>query len=401
MTWPIKKIGEICDFQSGLWTGKQPPFVVVKVIRNTNFKNNDGTLNFDDVAEIKVEKKQLQDRLIKNGDIILERSGGGPTQPVGRVAYFDDVDNQFSFSNFTTRIRVKNETEIDSKYLWFFLNHFYKSGKTEVMQKKTTGIRNLTFSEYKAIEMPVPNLSEQKKIVARLEKVLTRVKEAKRLRAEALALAQNLLSAELHKIFEEGKKKGWEEKYVDEISDDVQYGYTASARANGNAQMLRITDIQNGAVDWASVPFCKCEELEKYKLYDGDIVFARTGATVGKSYLINNPPKNTIFASYLIRVITNSKKCLPELLYYFFQSLDYWDQITEQQVGGAQPNVNGSKLKKIKIFLPPFAEQKKIVARLDALQEKIQKLQEHQKSTLSDLNRLEQSILHNAFENKS
>jgi type I restriction enzyme S subunit len=391
---PIKKIEEVCDFQNGLWTGKKPPFFVVKVIRNTNFKNNDGTLNYDSVAEIEVEKKQLESRLLQKGDIILERSGGGPDQPVGRVAYFDN-DDEFSFSNFTTRIRsIKN---IDSKYLWLFLNFFYKSGKTEVMQKKTTGIRNLIFSEYKNIEIPLPPLPEQKKIVARLEKLLAKVKEAKRLRVEALELTQNLLSAELHKIFAEGKKKKWEEKNVEEISDDVQYGFTASARERGNAQMLRITDIQNGTVNWAMVPFCKCEELERYKLFNGDIVFARTGATVGKSYLINNPPENAVFASYLIRVKTNNKKCSPELLYYFFQSPCYWDQVTKQQVGGAQPNVNGSKLKKIKISVPSFHEQKKIVARLDALQEKVKKLLEHQKSTLADLDRLEQSILHCAF----
>ncbi|OHA13659.1 MAG: hypothetical protein A3J10_01360 [Candidatus Sungbacteria bacterium RIFCSPLOWO2_02_FULL_54_10] len=198
--WPTKKLGKVCDFQNGLWTGKTPPFVMTKVIRNTNFKNNDGTLNFNDVAEIEVEERALQARLLKKGDLILERSGGGPTQPVGRVVYFD-ADGKFSFSNFTTRIRVRNSKELDSIYLWRCLNYLYLSGVTEKMQKQTTGIRNLNFSEYKELEIPLPPIAEQKKIVARLEGLLGKIKEAKRLRAEAQDAAQNLLPAELHRIF--------------------------------------------------------------------------------------------------------------------------------------------------------------------------------------------------------
>ncbi|MDX9856122.1 MAG: restriction endonuclease subunit S [Candidatus Moranbacteria bacterium] len=199
--WPIKKLEEICDFQGGLWTGKKPPFIDVKVIRNTNFKNNDGTLNFDDVAEIKVEKKQLQNRLLQKGDIILERSGGGPTQPVGRVVYFEDNNEKYSFSNFTTRIRIKEGIKLNSEYLWFFLNFFYISGKTEHMQKKTTGIRNLTFAEYKKIEIPLPPLSEQKKIVAKLDALSDKVRKIEELQKQTAQDFKSLRQSILHQAF--------------------------------------------------------------------------------------------------------------------------------------------------------------------------------------------------------
>src|SRR3990167_2201082 len=198
--YPTKKLGEVCDFQNGLWTGKKPPFVTASVVRNTNFKNNDGTLNLGDVAEIEVEEKQLKNRLLEEGDLILERSGGGPTQPVGRVVYFD-AGWKFRFCYFTTRIRVRNSKELDSVYLWRYLNLLYLSGVTEKMQKQTTGIRNLNFPEYKNLEILLPPIAEQKKIVAKLEKVLGKIKEAKRLRAEAQEAAQDLLPAELHRIF--------------------------------------------------------------------------------------------------------------------------------------------------------------------------------------------------------
>ena len=160
--WPTKKLGEVCDFQNGLWTGKKTPLVETSVVRNTNYRNG-GRLDLSDVARIKVEYRQLLNKLLKKGDLILERSGGGPTQPVGRVAFFD-ADGEFSYSNFTTRIRPMNPSELNSRYLWRYLNYIYTAGITEKMQKQTTGIRNLNYKEYKELTVPVPPFEEQKEL---------------------------------------------------------------------------------------------------------------------------------------------------------------------------------------------------------------------------------------------
>src|SRR6266849_6746558 len=110
---------------------------------------------------------------------------------------------------------------------------------------------------------------------------------------------------------------------VREIADSIQYGHTASAvtRERG-PRFLRITDIQNGNVDWDIVPSCDIaqEDIEKYRLSQGDLVFARTGATTGKSYLIRECP-DAVFASYLIRVRA-SKEIDPRYLDLFFQCPD-------------------------------------------------------------------------------
>jgi len=103
--WPTKSLDEVCQFSNGLWKGKKPPFVNVGVIRNTNF-TKEGTLDDSDIAYIDVEAKQLEKRRLQFGDIILEKSGGGPRQPVGRVALFDKQEGDFSFSNFTAALRV-------------------------------------------------------------------------------------------------------------------------------------------------------------------------------------------------------------------------------------------------------------------------------------------------------
>jgi len=130
---------------------------MVGVIRNTNF-TKDGTLDDSDIAFIEVEAKKFEKRKLSPGDIILEKSGGGPKQPVGRVVLFDKSEGDYSFSNFTAAIRVKSASEVDSRFLQKFLHWTYLSGVTEGMQSNSTGIRNLDGDKYKAIQISYPGI---------------------------------------------------------------------------------------------------------------------------------------------------------------------------------------------------------------------------------------------------
>lgn len=159
----------------------------------------------------------------------------------------------------------------------------------------------------------------------------------------------------------------WPVHSLGSISDRIDYGLTASAVDNEDGpRFLRITDMQEDSVDWNTVPSCICssKEYEQNRLEDGDIVFARTGATTGKSYLVRELKWLAVFASYLIRVRPN-KKVDSLYLSYFFKSSRYWHQITAMANGAAQPGVNSSKLRELEIPLPPLAEQKRIASILD------------------------------------
>ena len=154
----------------------------------------------------------------------------------------------------------------------------------------------------------------------------------------------------------------WVWTTVSDISKSILYGVSESAKTKGKYKLLRITDIQNNRVDWDSVPFTDFDEdkVSPYLLNDGDIVFARTGATVGKSYLINGLNHKAIYASYLIRVQTFDF-ILPQYVKLFFESGYYWEQIELGSVGIGQPNVNGTILGNLNIPLPPLVEQQRIV----------------------------------------
>ena len=146
----------------------------------------------------------------------------------------------------------------------------------------------------------------------------------------------------------------------------MQYGLSNSAEGVGGYRLLRITDIQDNTVEWNAVPFTNINNVqaEKYLLDTGDILFARTGGTVGKSYLVSSLPVEAVFASYLIRV--KVLKMNPQYVKFFFESLSYWEQITDKSVGTGQPNVNGTKLKEIVLPIPPLAEQRRIVTAIES-----------------------------------
>ena len=160
--------------------------------------------------------------------------------------------------------------------------------------------------------------------------------------------------------------EGWAWTRLCNLSSLIQYGLSNSAEAQGTHRLLRITDIQDGKVNWKAVPFTTVENAENYLLRKDDIVFARTGATVGKSFLVTELPFESVYASYLIRI--RLFDCIsPSYLYQFFNSYCYWEQITDKSVGVGQPNCNGTSLKELFIPLPPLHEQKRIVPAANAL----------------------------------
>ncbi len=161
----------------------------------------------------------------------------------------------------------------------------------------------------------------------------------------------------------------WEWSRLGQISSRVQYGYTASAdHTIPTPKLLRITDIQNDKVDWTSVPGVQVndDDLSGYLLEAGDLLIARTGGTIGKSFLVESAPVDSVFASYLIR-ISPLAGVTPPFLKTFASSNIYWSQLLAKSMGTGQPNVNGTSLSELVIPLPPLPEQSRIVAKVEAL----------------------------------
>ena len=162
--------------------------------------------------------------------------------------------------------------------------------------------------------------------------------------------------------------ESWEWIRWGTLSESIQYGYNAPAQENGRIKMVRISDIQDNSVMWETVPYCDIKEgeIDAYLLKPNDILFARTGGTVGKSYLVQEVPEEAIYAGYLIRTRYSNQLC-PQYLKYFMESELYWSQLREGTIATAQPNCNGKTLGNMLVPIPPSHEQIRIVEKLNAV----------------------------------
>ncbi|MBS9393397.1 MAG: hypothetical protein HEQ29_09670 [Dolichospermum sp. LBC05a] len=195
--------------------------------------------------------------------------------------------------------------------------------------------------------------------------------------------------------------KDWRKSKLGDIAV-ISYGYTAKASVeNVGSKFLRITDIQNDNVNWSSVPYCPVNEddFKKYKLIDQDIVFARTGATTGKSYLVCDPPE-AVAASYLIRLRLKDSTIDAKFISKYFQTKEYWDNIFSGISGSAQGGFNASKLSELVIPIPPLPEQKRIVAIADEAFEGIDRAIRNTEKNLSNARELFESYLNSIFTQK-
>ena len=374
--WSTKKLREVCEVKKGkkpelfgVQTKTRLPYLEAKFLRGTK--------------EAKFAEKSNKNSVpVAKDDLIIICDGSKS----------GDVFSGFKGVLSSTMGRIDfDKKQVEKMYLELFLKTKFDLFNSS---KKGAAIPHLDFNIFNNLEIPLPPLSEQKKIVARLEELLGKIKEATRLRAEAQEAVQNLLPAELHKVFKEREKKKWEEKELGDVLEKIIGGGTPS---KSNPMYW------NGKIPWASVKDVKDGE---YHLTETRDFITEEGLENSSARLIS---KGTIIISTrmgLGRVVKTDidvainqdlKALFPkkqvdcDFLTWFLVS-----KAKEIEAAGMGATVSGIRLEylqKIKIFLPPVTEQKKIVARLDSLSEEIRRLQEYQKSTASDFIFLEQSIL--------
>lgn len=395
--WQLKKLGEVCE----VVTGTTPPKSDM-----TNYGNEIPFFKpphlWDNLIHTTEEKLSLNGakkaRVVPPNTVLVTCIGNlGRTGFVKREAAFNQQINAI----------LENEKLI-GKYLFYQAQSPSFRNQLERLATGTT-VSIVNKKNFETIEIPVPPLETQHAIVSKIEELFSEldqgIADLKTAQAQLKVYRQSVLKHAFegkltNKNVKEGElPEGWRIEQLKKISSSIQYGYTeSSSKEIIGPKFLRITDIQNNYVDWNEVPFCKItpENTEKYRLKDGDLLFARTGATVGKSFLIKGEIPDSVFASYLIRVRV-SEKINDKYLSYFFNSPQYWEQITEGQVGIGQPNVNGTKLGLLNIVLTSLEEQYLIVQEIESRLSVADKMEESIQESLQKAEALRQSILKKAF----
>jgi restriction endonuclease S subunit len=390
--WRSVKLEDICMFLSGgtpskadstYWQG-DIPWVSPKDMKSRYI---------NDAADY-ISKEALASsatRLVSPGTLLCVTRSGilAHTFPVGLVQ---------TAVAFNQDIRAIVPTDqVDSLYLLWIL----KAKESYILEhgvKKGPTVHSLISGFLEQLMIPLPPLAEQHRIARILTEQLAEVEQSRAAAEAQLTAAQELSSIYLRQVLEDNKTYKWEQCLVHELCSNIDYGYTASADFTiSEPKFLRITDIQDGRVNWESVPGCAISDKEERsnRLLTGDIVFARTGATTGKSFLIVNPPR-AVFASYLIRLRPN-ERVSSKYLYTFFQSASYWNQIREQARGAAQPNVNATILGNLRVPLPPPQEQSKITQMYEVVISETQQLISSIKTQINTINDLPAALLRQAF----
>lgn len=371
--WHVKTLDEVCHFYNGLWKGEKAPFVKVCVIRNTNF-TKEGLLDDSDIAHLDVEVKKFDKRRLQFGDVILEKSGGGPKQAVGRVVLFDKSEGDFSFSNFTSAIRVREPNELDFRFLHKYLHWIYVSGVTEGMQSNSTGIRNLDGNAYKSIEIAYPKLAEQQRIVGILDEAFAGIATAK---ANAEKNLQN----------------------VSAIFDSALSGASGDEASLGDFVTVKTGKLDaNAAVENGQYPFFTCAR-EIYAInsyaFDCNAVLLAGNNAVGDFNVKHYHGRFNAYQRTYVITVQNEGRLLHRFLYY--QILKSLKRFKEQSVGAGTKFLKLGMIKDLEISLPAIAEQARIVSLLDALLKESQSLESIYERKLTALDDLKKSLLHRAF----
>ncbi len=395
--WTRKTLDESCHFFNGLWKGENEPLVRVGVVRNTNF-TKDGMLDDSDIAFLDVEAKKFETRRLSYGDIILEKSGGGPKQPVGRVVLFDKKAGLFSFSNFTSAIRVKNPQELDFHFLHKLLYWTYLSGITEGMQSNSTGIRNLDGNKYKAIKIAFPPLPEQQRIVTLLDEAFASIATARAAATQNLQNARALFESHLQSVFNQ-YGEGWQLKTLEEISTTFGRGKSRHRPRNepklygGKYPFVQTGDIRNAdhIITEYSQTYSEAG-LAQSKLWPKGTICITIAANIAETAILGF---DACFPDSVIGVVPNPAEAEIGFVEYLLQS--FKARIQALSKGSAQANINMGTFENEKFPFPSIAEQKKIVGSLDSLSEETQRLESIYQRKIKALDELKQSLLHQAF----
>jgi type I restriction enzyme, S subunit len=371
--------------------------VTVGVIRNTNFAK-DGSIDDSDIALLDVEAKKFDKRKLKFGDIILEKSGGGPKQPVGRVALFQKECGDYSFSNFTSAIRVNDPQELDFRFLHKFLFWKYASGVTESMQSHSTGIRNLNADAYREIAVPLPPLAEQQRIVAVLDKALTGLATATANAEKNLKNARELFESHLRSSFSARQDQVKLQSLATEITDG---DHSPPPKAASGVPFITISNIvkETSEIDFSDTFFVPKEYFQSLKPNKkpqvGDILYTVTGATLGIPVLVKNQ-KEFCFQRH-IGLIRPKPDVDSRWLSYALASPYVFAQATIGSTGAAQKTVSLSVLRNIEVPKLSLLGQRACATKLDDLADCRRRLAVTYRRKIESLVLLKQSILQKAF----
>lgn len=369
------RIGDICTTFSGFTpaaadlfqAGKYPYFKVAEMNREANLRVMTETDSY--VRESR--------KFFPKGAIVFPKNGAAIATNKKRIL------GQDSIVDLNTGGVKANEDIVDTNYLYYL---FQNIDFSQFMRRGA--VPTLDLKSILALEIELPTIPDQHRIVKELD-LLSGIVEKKNAQ---LKIMGDLEQSVFYEMFDQPDSSSFPVFKLSQLSrQKLSYGSGASAvEFNGNVRYVRITDIQeDGTLTENSMSPDSYDE--KYLLHEGDILFARSGATVGKTFLYNKQDGKSIYAGYLIRFVPDVSVVYPEYIYHFTRSQYYKAFVRANAQAVAQPNINAQQYGNLEICVPPMNLQKDFVERIMSI--------DSQKATIRRSIKIAQNLLASRLDN--
>ena len=360
-------------------------------------------------------KKSKVEQKVKKGDIIIVMSTGSK-KALGR-AYFSKNNEDVFIGAFLGIVRLY-PSYYQKFFYYFMLTHNFRK---HLLAYTGSQINNIGIGKFKSLKVPIPfkngkpDLEKQKEIAKRIEEIFQKIERAEELRKRSLEKTKLIFDSALNKIFKNAKEDGWKWMRLGEIAKNKKFSVvdgpfgTQLQRKhykNKGVPLIRILNIKYGLVfDSTKLVYISEEDFERLKrsaVYPGDILLAKTGATIGKVCLFPNKYEKGLITSSCAKITLN-KQYLPLYVAYSISSQNTQREILKISTGATRSTLTLSLVRSLKVPIPfkngkpDLEKQKEIAEYLDNLNNKVKQLEELQTMEMEKLNKLKNSILNKAF----
>ena len=295
--------------------------------------------------------------------ILIPGEGG-----IGEIFHY--VNGKYGLHQRTYRVHPVSK-EVIGRYLYYYLfENFVSYIEQKSFKSTAASIRKPMLTGF---PVAIPSVSEQQRIVGILDTFTASIDNLK----EQIAQRRKQYEYYRDQLLDLEGKPGVEMKTLGEVCEiSGDYGLSAPSKPYDGVRYLRITDItDSGGLNNEYVSADLKEDAGKEPLIDGDILFARTGATVGKTLVYRSNFGKCLFAGYLIRYRARKQIVFPQYLFHFTHSTKYYNWVSASLAVGAQPNISAQRYNQLQFPLPPLSEQQRIVSILDTFEASIQNLE--------------------------
>jgi type I restriction enzyme S subunit len=386
--WEIKRLGDVCELMNGYaFQSKQYTDEGYFVIRIGNVQ--DGYIELNNPRYIKLKDEKQKKFILQSGDILISLTGN-----VGRVGAIQEEHLPAVLNQRVAKIAIKKEQRTDNEYFLHFLSSEYfiseliKAGRRAAQQNiSTTDIENL--------QIPLPPLPEQQRIVAILDEAFPAIAKAKANAEQNLKNAKELFESYLQGVFENGN---WEEKKLNEITEVKDGTHESPKYIKEGIPFVTQKNIRQDGLSFSDTRFITEADHEKFykrsNVTFGDILISMIGANRGMAAIVDD---ERIFSIKNVGLIKESKNINKYFLLYYLKSSLAMKYVLYMSNGGAQEFVGLTALRSFPIPYPSLKDQQIIVQKLDALSAETKKLEAIYQQKINDLEELKKSILQKAF----